>query len=250
MMIKGFKTGLFILFLGLGLRGMAQQLILQGKVQFERKENIHKQFTEENEWTAEFKKQMAKYRIDQFELAFNTRKSHYKVTQEFESNSAMMDWFNVCKLNEVEQNLEQRTLQAKKVVYDKTYYLQDSLPKLSWKLHNEFRSIAGYSCRKASTIILDSVYVIAFYTDEIPVSSGPESFNGCPGMILGLVIPRLNTTWFATRVDHVSVTEEQLKLVGSAKKNQVNFAQFLKEIVQATKDWGKEAASIIWRSVI
>ncbi|GAB1447774.1 MAG: GLPGLI family protein [Bacteroidia bacterium] len=231
------------------LPAFSQQLILQGKVQYERKENIHKQFTEENEWTTEFKKQMPKYRTDQFELAFNSRKTHYKVTQEFESNSRMMDWFNVCKLNVVEQNLEQKKLHAIKTVYDKTYNLQDSLPQFSWKIHNEFRTIAGYSCRKASTIILDSVYVIAFYTDEIPVSAGPESFNGCPGMILGLVIPRLNCTWFATRIDHVSVSEEQLKMP-PAKKGLVSFMQFLKEIKQATKDWGKESASIIWRSII
>lgn len=228
----------------------AQQLILQGKIHYERKENLHKLFTEENEWTNEFKKQLPKYRIDIFELTFNTKRSLYKMEQEFEGNSNILDWFNVAKSNIVSQNIENQKVQAQKVVYENTYQINDSLPKITWKLHNEYRTIAGFSCRKASTIILDSVYIIAFFTDEIPVSGGPESMNGLPGMILGLVVPRLNTTWFATRVDHVSVSDESLVFFPKAKKKINTIQTFLDELKLATKNWGKESGDIIWRSVL
>ena len=49
-------------------------------------------------------------------------------------------------------------------------------------------------------MVMDSIVVIAFYTDEILTSGGPESFNGLPGMIMGLAIPRLHTTWYATKL--------------------------------------------------
>jgi len=55
-------------------------------------------------------------------------------------------------------------------------------------------------CRKAVGILFDTVTVFAFYTDEIVISGGPEGINGLPGMILGVGIPRLHTTWFATKV--------------------------------------------------
>ena len=228
----------------------AQQLILQGKIHYERKENLHKLFTEENEWTNEFKKQLPKYRIDIFELSFNTKRSLYKMEQEFEGNSNILDWFNVAKSNIVSQNIENQKVQAQKVVYENTYQINDSLPKITWKLHNEYRTIAGFSCRKASTIILDSVYIIAFFTDEIPVSGGPESMNGLPGMILGLVVPRLNTTWFATRVDHVSVSDESLVFYPKAKKKINTIKTFLDELKLATKNWGKESGDILWRSIL
>lgn len=228
----------------------AQQLILQGRIHYERKENLHKLFTEENEWTNEFKKQLPKYRTDIFELSFNTKKSLYKMEQEFEGNSSILDWFNVAKSNIVAQNLELNKLHAQKTIYENTYQITDSLPKLNWKLHNEFRTIAGFSCRKASTIILDSVYIIAFFTDEIPVSAGPESMNGLPGMILGMVVPRMNTTWFATRVDHVSVTEENLSFNPKSKKKLSTIKSFLDELKLATKNWGKESGDIIWRSIL
>jgi GLPGLI family protein len=31
---------------------------------------------------------------------------------------------------------------------------------------------------------MDSVFIVAFYTDQIVTSGGPESFNELPGMIL------------------------------------------------------------------
>ncbi len=239
-----------IVFLSFSSLTEAQQLILQGKIHYERKENLHKLFTEENEWTNEFKKQLPKYRVDIFELSFNTKRSLYKMEQEFEGNSNILDWFNVAKSNIVSQNIENQKVQAQKVVYENTYQINDSLPKITWKLHNEYRTIAGFSCRKASTIILDSVYIIAFFTDEIPVSGGPESMNGLPGMIMGLVVPRLNTTWFATRVDHVSVSDESLAFYPKAKKKINTIKTFLDELKLATKNWGKESGDIIWRSVL
>ena len=73
--------------------------------------------------------------------------------------------------------------------------------------------IAGFNCRKAVTKIFDSVYVFAFYTDEIIISGGPCSINGLPGMILGVTIPRLYTSWIATKVMLNGVDENTIKPV-------------------------------------
>ena len=51
------------------------------------------------------------------------------------------------------------------------------LEKIEWKITNDERVIAGLDCRKAVGRIMDSVYVIAFYSEQILVSGGPESFN-------------------------------------------------------------------------
>jgi GLPGLI family protein len=34
------------------------------------------------------------------------------------------------------------------------------LPVFKWKIHDEYREIANHNCRKASTIIFDSLYII------------------------------------------------------------------------------------------
>lgn len=99
---------------------------------------------------------------------------------------------------------------ALKEVFEKTYLITDSIPQYNWKITNEFRTIAGFNCRRANAIIMDSVFVVAFYTDEIIAPGGPESMGGLPGTILGLVVNRVHTTWYATSVNVTDVSEKDI----------------------------------------
>ena len=93
-------------------------------------------------------------------------------------------------------------------------------------------------------IICDSVYVVAFYTDEIAVTGGPESFNGLPGMILGLAIPRLATTWFATKVELIDPKPTDFAIPARGKKiTDINLQSLLQK---SLKDWGKQGQRNIW----
>ncbi len=98
-------------------------------------------------------------------------------------------------------------------MYGSSIIVQDSIKNIQWKLSNETRMIAGFNCRKATGKIFDSVYVFAFYTDEILIPGGPASINGLPGTILGVTIPRLFTSWIATKVSVTSVAENDIKPV-------------------------------------
>jgi GLPGLI family protein len=97
---------------------------------------------------------------------------------------------------------------------------EDSVVHVRWKIDDETRTIAGFKCRKAIGVIMDSVYVVAFYCPEIVPQGGPEVFNGLPGMILGLAIPRLYTTWFATKVQ-LAVDEKSIVAPVPPKKEKV-----------------------------
>jgi len=103
--------------------------------------------------------------------------------------------------NTVFKDLEKGTIASQKQIFESSFLISDSIPQYEWKLQPETRTIAGFECKKALTRICDSVVVVAFYTEEIPCSSGPESFGGLPGMILGIAIPRLYATWFATSLE-------------------------------------------------
>ena len=105
---------------------------------------------------------------------------------------------------------------TQKNVYDDLYLVKDSLRKIDWKITDETREIAGYECRRANAIVLDSVYVVAYYTIQIPFSGGPESFTGLPGTILGLALPHENMTWFATKVTEIPVSDKDCFVGGGA----------------------------------
>jgi len=88
--------------------------------------------------------------------------------------------------------------------------LTDSIRKIEWRITNDTRDIAGFECHKAVGKILDSVYIIAFYTDQITTSGGPLSYCNLPGMVLGVAIPRCNLTIFATKVEFTEPRPEKL----------------------------------------
>lgn len=92
-------------------------------------------------------------------------------------------------------------------VQGQDFLVKDSIRKIKWRIMGNTREIAGYTCREAHGVVQDSIYVVAFYTDKIWVSGGPESFSGLPGMILQVTLPREHVTWAATKVDLVSVPE-------------------------------------------
>lgn len=234
----------------------AQQLVLQGKITYERKENMHKLIDEEmaddkepNPWYTEMRKVAPKYRIDIFQLSFNAHQSLYQLITE-DDKPFNQQWFRVAYNNKVLSNFDTKKFITEKSVYEKTYRVTDSLPQIKWKLSNEYREIAGKNCRKATTILFDSVYIIAFYTDEIPVSGGPENFQGLPGMILGIVIPRIHYTLFATNIQSQLLPEKELELLPAKRKvQQVTIASFTKEMLSAFKDWEKAAIKVYWRTM-
>lgn len=95
---------------------------------------------------------------------------------------------------------------AQKNVFGQKFLLTDSTRKIKWKLTDEVREIAGYPCRRANAIVMDSIYVVAFFTEKIHVPGGPESFGGLPGMILEVALPHENVTWQAVKITDAEPT--------------------------------------------
>lgn len=127
---------------------------------------------------------------------------------------------------------------TQKNVFEETFLVKDTTRRIKWKLTGETREIAGYQCRRANGLILDSIYVVAFYTEEIPVSGGPESFNGLPGMILGVALPHENITWFATKVTEQPIDEKSL--TAPKKGKPATNKSFMTVLQNAMKDWGDQ----------
>ncbi len=116
--------------------------------------------------------------------------------------------------------------------------------EFNWKISEEFRKIAGFNCRRAETIIMDSVYVIVFYTDAIIASGGPEGFSGLPGMILGVVMPRLNITYFATKVENYLPNEKEI--VPPLKGDKKTYAELDANLKVSLSKWGDYLQRIMW----
>lgn len=59
----------------------------------------------------------------------------------------------------------------------------ESIPNFNWKLIEGKKNINKFICKQAVTNFRGRTYKV-WYTEEIPISSGPWKFNGLPGLIL------------------------------------------------------------------
>jgi GLPGLI family protein len=230
---------IFSLLLFTAIHSKAQNAVFlsQGRIEFEKKINLYAQLDDEDDqgWKDLMKKSMPQFKTTYFNLMFSGNKTLYKPGRENTDNNRI--WEQPAEDNVVFTDLDKAQSTTQKNVYEQAFLIQDSTRKIQWKITDETRIIAGFECRRANALIMDSVYIVAFYTDAIIANGGPESFTGLPGMILGVAIPHEHITWFATKVYAETVTDAQLKAPVKGKKT-TNTS--LKETLQdRMKDWGK-----------
>lgn len=251
MISKMKHTTFFLLLAVLFLNVHAQPVFINnGFIEFEKRTNqfsFYDKEDEESTWIQEMKKAFPKMVSDVYHLYFNNQKTVYKLGAENTNNKYV--WGRKPSETDVTvRDLANNNISIQRDVFEQTYLIKDSVRNYNWRITNETRTIAGFECRKAVTIICDSVYVVAFYTDEIAVSGGPESFGGLPGMILGLAVPRLQITWFATKV----VIQQPAEAIFNPKQKgkTVTWQLFQKDLSKAMSDWGKYGTKVIWTNML
>lgn len=243
---------LVLLFACQTLAAQYARFVESGVIEFEKRVNMYakiKSRVGDNSFMEQvfeqYQKANPQFKSFKYSLAFNGDKTRY--WPQVEANTSSGGFFgNDPSINigsTIATDLLNGQSVSQKSIYEETYLITDSTRRIQWRITNETRDIAGYPCRRANAIVLDSVYVVAFYTDQIPVSGGPESFTGLPGMILGVALPHENTTYFATKVDDRPVLAKELEAPKKGKA--VNYPELRAQLESSLKNWGEHAQTIV-----
>lgn len=237
------RTLLLIVFTFFSYALQAQVFINKGMIEYQVVTNNHKALGE-GTWAEMIRDKIPKLSTSFYQLTFDADKSIYQFNRNDEKTKA--PWGNEGAEENVWYNdYSQENFVQQKVVFGDTYILTDSLLHIDWKVTNETREIAGFNCRKATGKLFDSVYVFAFYTDEITVSGGPMSMHGLPGMIMGITIPRMFSSWVATKLEINGVN--YTKIIAPTKGKKKKAKELQQTVVQATKDWGSWGQQAVWK---
>lgn len=211
----------------------AQIFISKAKIEYEVKSDIRKTMGN-NTWDEMLKDKLPRFKTGYYTLTFADNKSLYQF--DHWGDPKLPDFMTRDDENEKYfYNYNTGICNLQKNVEGSVVNIADSIPKLKWKLVNEYRVIAGFNCRKAVAIVLDSVYVFAFFTEEITIPGGPASIHGLPGTILGVTVPRLYTSWIATKVEVNGIDVNSIKPVES--KRNMTMSDLKSLILDRTKDW-------------
>lgn len=181
----------------------------QGTVVYERTMQMQLRINDNDE----IAQMLPKTRTDKFELTFGNNRSLWKHVDEDDNNEEFggggmqirmvgpgQNDVLFCDFNNA-RSVEQREM------FDKRFVIEDSIHRLNWKLSGETQSLLGHVCHKATaqriakrmqmTIdngkmerkeVADTSTIDAWFTNDIPISAGPEVQGQLPGLILALDI--------------------------------------------------------------
>lgn len=217
------------LFIVLNVFGNFHAQITSTKITFERKTNLYKKYKEHD--VQDWMKEADKIKIDYFELVISDTCSLFK-PQESELRENF-SW--ATSKNTVYQNFNSNTRYLIKTIWGEELHLTDSLFKRNWQITESSRKIAGFSCRKAIWQANDSTRIYAWFSYDITPSTGPESFNGLPGTILGIATEDGGVVYFAKKVEVIKI--EPSAFIVQKKKKIYSVPEL---IAQMTKQYGKE----------
>ncbi len=232
------------------------QINFQGKAYYESKTTMDMDFGR-RDMNEGMKKRISERMKSMFEktyiLTFNKSESTYKEEEKLKASGAQSgDGFRMMAnfTGGVQyKNVKDGKLLQEQEFFGKQFLVNDSLPKLEWKMSSDTKQIGNYSCYKATAIkkvdeldfrsmrrrdtekenkeekakdstaakslmdeieVPNEVTVTAWYTPQIPVSQGPGKYHGLPGLILEVNSDR--TTILCSKIILNPDEKEELKV--------------------------------------
>lgn len=221
---------LILLFVLSSLLGSVHAQIRGAKITYERKTNLYKKYKHE-ENIQRWVKEEDKIKTEYFELFVSDTFSLFR-PQESDLKE-LYSW--ATSKNTVYQDFGRRSRYLIKTIWGEQLHLTDSLFRRSWRITESTRRIAGYTCRKAVWEANDSTRIYAWFSYDITPSTGPESFYGLPGTILGLATEDGGVVYFAKTVE---ILKPEATLFVLPKKKKLYTIPELK--ADLTKRYGHE----------
>ncbi|MEN0049152.1 MAG: GLPGLI family protein [Bacteroidota bacterium] len=200
---------------------------------------------------AQLEKMMPSETKQLYTLLFNNEASVYQVItnepNEEQANQMGEDGsaIQVKMIRAINENITYHDIKNKSTTMQqgfmgKTFLIQDEAKKYAWKLSNESKEIAGYTCQKA-TLEEEDRKVEAWFTTAIPIASGPSNFYGLPGVILGLHIKGENSERWLTATEVELKKLEKDALIAPTKGKKVNRDQYNKIVEEKMKEMEEQA---------
>lgn len=191
-----------------------------------------------------------------YTLEFNQTESSFKenVALEAPGTSGGFRWGGSNGKGSIYKNTKEKVMIEDVEQFSKRFLVVEDMDQPKWEMSAETKKIGNYTCYKATLVKEDTTVdwgrmfgrrgrsneekdstdtknkkeekrmleVTAWYTPQIPVSSGPDTYYGLPGLILELNAGR--TTMLCTEI--VINPEEKLAIEKPSKGKKVNREEY------------------------
>jgi GLPGLI family protein len=231
----------------------------QGKAYYESKTTVDMSNFGGGNMSEERKKEIASRMKSMLEktfiLTFNQSESLYKEEESLEAPTNGRGFrFGAMSSTGGDQykNVSSQELLQEQEFFGKQFLIKDDLQKLDWELGSETKTIGQYTCFKATAVKPMSGFdfsnfgrrppedgekkenkeeevtpkemvVTAWYTPQIPVNQGPDTYWGLPGLILEISADK--TTILCSKI-----------VLNPSEKDEIKIPSKGKEVTQAEYD--------------
>jgi GLPGLI family protein len=201
--------------------------VKEGTITYEEKIDAHRRIPKEDE---QMKAMIPPFRTNKYELLFADNKSLYKAVEEEPDLSEQPQGGMIMRFggaeNEFYKDFAKQLSVEKRDLMEKEFIVEDSIRNINWKLiDGETKTILGHVCKKATGKSERGLDLVAWYTDDITLTSGPGPFSGLPGLILGMDMNESEFVYTATAIE-TKVNKSDIKAPSKGKK--VTPAEFVK----------------------
>ena len=201
-------------------------------------------------------------------LEFNSTESTYKEIEKLETEGQGFNWMaNYVgeNIGKIYKNAQDKISINETEMMGKFFLVTEDLENTKWKMSGESKNIGQYTCYKATYTkqVEEKVFtfgswnqnnqtnqnkkpkkmidveVVAWFTPDIPVSSGPSWYQGLPGLILEVSDDK--TTILCTKI--VMNPKEKTKIKRPKKGKTISNQDFV-----ALQDEKRAEAVEMWRS--
>jgi len=192
-------------------------------------------------------------------LTFNVEESMFIEDEKLDAISGATDsWGKNFTPGAQYKNIKSNTLLQSQEFYGKQFLVRDKLLELEWNMTSESKQIGEYMCMKAVALVpseqlawydfswdnarqkdnkekeaskasdssavmqIKMTQIEAWYTPQIPVSTGPMEFSGLPGLILEVSAD--NTTMLCSKI--VMNPAEKSKIEAPEKGKEVTKMEY------------------------
>lgn len=245
----------------------------EGTIFYERKQNMHRSLANE-----QMKAMMPEFRTSEHMLLFKNNTSLYKKapTDELPEANTMGNGGGPIVMrmsggpgdDVVYNDFNTQEKKTYKNFLNNEFLIIDSIKAKNWKLTDETKKILGYTCRKAITTIKQAagrmmvstfsssgaadtsvkkssseikskeVEVVAWFCEQINISSGPEEYGNLPGAILEIDVDNGGTTITAIEVKKKLEKSEFVVPTKGKKVSQAEFTEESKRIMEELQKGG------------
>ncbi len=239
----------------------------EGKIMYERTINMRRNITD-----PEMKARIPETRTDKFELLFNEQASLFRTVPDEDAPDPFANSggdrggqrfnFRMPETTTFTDLGTQMQYEARSF-FEKDFLIVDSLKQIKWKLSDETKNIAKHLCKKATTTSVaqmmrmgfgpprnnrDSanadnkpkeIEIVVWYTEDIPVAVGPESYSGLPGAILEINSDNGGSVTTATETSAKYAKKELIKPTKGEKMTRAEFQANMKKIMEDMQQNGR-----------